>query len=174
MPSPDARLGAPVEAAQLATLLAAVAHLGAADRACPGALGLYVVANRITGLASGIYRYRPRTNALAPVEAAQSARRLASCAAEPAALLAADAVLGFAAGAARGGPPRHALPRAATDGLGPVKSAYRAVRSAGALGLTGTVVAGFVDAIGDLLALPAGNPSCVLVALTRTQARLHR
>jgi hypothetical protein len=156
----------------LATLLSAIAHHPAVGANGPGTPGLYVVANRVAGLGAGVYRYRAQANALAPVGAALPAVRLASCAAEPAPLLGADAVLGFAVDVRRGGPTaRHELPRAAEDGLAPVKSAYRAVRSAAALGLTGTVVAGFVDAIRELLALPAGNPCCVLVALNRASAR---
>ncbi|WP_042432436.1 hypothetical protein [Streptacidiphilus anmyonensis] len=144
------------------------------DRDGPTGLGLYVVANRVDGLDAGVYRYRPQANLLIEVEAAQPARRLASCAAEPAPLLAADAVLGFASDAGLGRPPgRHQGARAPEDGLAPVKSAYRAVRSADALGLSGTVVAGFVDAIGVLLGLPAGNPCCVLVALNRASAEAH-
>lgn len=168
----DARHGAvPVEAAQLATLLSAVAQHGSADTDRPDALGLYVVANRVAGLDAGIYRYRPRANALAPVEAAQPAGWLASCAAEPAPLLGADAVLGLAVAAGQAGPPqRHQAIRAAEEGRGPVAAAYRSVRYAATLGLTGTVVAGFADGIGELLGLPAGNPCSVLVALTLASA----
>lgn len=165
----DARHGTvPVEAAQLATVLSAIAHHGAAGTDRPSALRLYVVANRVAGLAAGVYRYRTRANALAQVGAAQSAGRLASCAAEPAPLLGADVVLGLAG--RDGLPRRHEVARAEEDGGGPVVSAYRVVRLAAALGLTGTVVAGFVDGIGELLGLPPGNPCCVLVALTRASA----
>lgn len=173
---PAQRIGAkatgPVDAAELATLLS-----GLADPIEPGAaeagqgVALFVVVNRVAGLAGGIYRYLQVGHELVVLAGSPPAARLASCAAEPGPLLAADVVLGLATDTEPGGSAFPPGTDADGDRGDPVLAAFRSVRLGAELGLNSRVVAGFVDGIGELLGLPAtGSRSRILVAFERMSA----